>query len=614
MAYHAAAAGVAAAKPFGYNPSAPSGYFQRHLDATLPYLQDRDKLNSVDIPAFVNEELGRSTHTLQVLLPHEALSEAYQEDAALRVRLREMRAARDFPPCYYQHPLVVADNDRLIAPVSLFVDGVPYSNTDTVIGFWAINEVSGSRHLLAIVRKALLCDCGCRGWCSLNSVFQVFAWSFKCMARGQYPAQRHDSTDFEGGSWRQGVAGSTLGVFGCLLYIKGDWAEFCSTFGFPTWRDGLRPCFKCIACPDNMYNVVGITPIALPWACNAASDYGDACKRCEIIIILDRTLHREICNALFYDARDDGARGRALRKSFPQVGLKEGYRLEPSVWLPDVALFEAIEHFPWPALFWRRDAETLCRHRNPMFDTDTLGKSPNRSLTIDAQRAIYLGVMNAFCKKIVWLLINDGFWGRRDTIEELVHVAALLIRGELRAFYTTRHASNPQEGLTRIFGSMKKKIGTHAIPKLALKAAETWGFLKYLIQRMGEDLEVVKNLGHFKMYLACKALEELVTTWNESDINMNDAQIQRSYDCWNRFALYSKDMEGVDIPKKHLVTHLLDEISFFWEPKRYANWIDESLNRELKYGLRLVSQAPFESFALLRFRAFLKGGGLKRKA
>ncbi len=54
----------------------------------------------------------------------------------------------------------------------------------------------------------------------------------------------------------------------------------------------------------------------------------------------------------------------------PTLGLKAGDRLEPSDLLWDVASFEASEAFPARVLFWRVQAETLTRHRNPLFGTD----------------------------------------------------------------------------------------------------------------------------------------------------------------------------------------------------------------------------------------------------
>jgi hypothetical protein len=78
----------------------------------------------------------------------------------------------------------------------LFVDGVPYSHTDGVVGFWVINTVTEKRVLVAAMRTQLACSCGCRGWCNYHAILSFLAWSFRCLGKGGYPATRHDGTEF----------------------------------------------------------------------------------------------------------------------------------------------------------------------------------------------------------------------------------------------------------------------------------------------------------------------------------------------------------------------------------------------------------------------------------
>ncbi len=68
-----------------------------------------------------------------------------------------MIEARELPASYYASP-VVQGSTELVVPISLFVDGVPYSNSDSIIGWWAINEISGERHLLVPLRKQIVCQ------------------------------------------------------------------------------------------------------------------------------------------------------------------------------------------------------------------------------------------------------------------------------------------------------------------------------------------------------------------------------------------------------------------------------------------------------------------------
>jgi hypothetical protein len=169
--------------------------------------------------------------------------------------LRKAIEERRFPPIYDTHPIVVEYADELVLPISIFIDGVPYSHVDSVIGFWAINMLTGRRHLVCCLRKGIICTCGCRGWCTFHAIFRCIAWDLEGMARKTFPNRRHDRD-----AWhpededRQAKGGTQMKCRICLIHIKGDWAEYAGTLGFPTCGDGMRPCFGCNACGENMKN------------------------------------------------------------------------------------------------------------------------------------------------------------------------------------------------------------------------------------------------------------------------------------------------------------------------------------------------------------------------
>ena len=75
--------------------------------------------------------------------------------------------------------------------------------------------------------------------------------------------------------------------------------------------------------------------------------------------------------------------------------------------------------------------------------------------------------------------------GRRFTIDETIVIATLAIRSELKAFYKRRHLADPMENLTKVPKFTAKKIGDNTNRVLKTKAAETWGFLLYLLHKLG---------------------------------------------------------------------------------------------------------------------------------
>ena len=183
LMYWSVAAGVKEAAPYGYKPGAPAGHHQRHLKGAFPSLKDQSQLYQMSVPCYNKTDFGRSIHGLYALPPHEVIDRAMSSDPTLRTRLDELVASGTLPPVYTKNP-VTQQSATSVVPASLFVDGVPYSNADSVMGFWAINEVSGKRHLLITLRKDLCCQCGCRGNCTFFTVFSFLEWSFRSLAQG----------------------------------------------------------------------------------------------------------------------------------------------------------------------------------------------------------------------------------------------------------------------------------------------------------------------------------------------------------------------------------------------------------------------------------------------
>eukprot|EP00974_Lingulodinium_polyedra_P072961 7061805-Lingulodinium_polyedra.AAC.1 len=186
----------------------------------------------------------------------------------------------------------------------------------------------------------------------------------------RYPRQRHDGLPWGGTDDSREQRQGQLGAFRCaVLYLKGDWSEYCNTMGFNNWMSNLRPCLFCCCPPGGLYSCVGLSPLSFPSRLNTHDDYEDACAQCEIAVRVDARRRDVIVAALLYDKRETpgAAKGRALRRDLPGLGLLAGDRLEPNDALPDVATLETLCVEPAVLLkFWRVSAETFATHRNPV--------------------------------------------------------------------------------------------------------------------------------------------------------------------------------------------------------------------------------------------------------
>ena len=148
---------------YALRPGSSSGHYQRKLTKVLGVLNRSEKLMSLKMPGRAKDAVGRTENTVKAWPPHEAVDESVRRDPTITTRLLEMVDDRALPPCYFAHPVVRANPEKYVLPLGLFADGVPYSQSDSVIGVWIVNLINGQRNLIAVIRKKRSCDCGCRG-------------------------------------------------------------------------------------------------------------------------------------------------------------------------------------------------------------------------------------------------------------------------------------------------------------------------------------------------------------------------------------------------------------------------------------------------------------------
>ena len=477
LMFWAEKAGIQAAAPYALPPSSCSGHGARKLNKVLGHKYSPD-LYEAELAGHHRRDLDRTMHVTSFLPLHEQVADAMETDDSAFDRLAELKAAGDLPPVYTQHPVVVGNPDMPVLPYAIFMDAVPYSNTDSVLGLWGVDLLTQRRFLFGTLRKRHLCRCGCKGWCTYYVVHLIAAWSVEAMAAGKWPAQRHDGSDFTfSDRHRARRAGQPFRTKVAVLYLKGDWAEYSHTLGLPTWQDGLRPCMKCAGCGLDLYIAAGNAQGCLRWRCNAAGDYEMAASRSEIKVTLaNRAEVDQIARLLFYDKRKKGG-GRCLHADVIHHGLISGDRLEPSAELIDVGAFEE-SATPITVTFWRRAKESLTRHRNPLLRAD-LGLGADRCITIDSLHSLYLGVMNVWCRVAAWEILLSGGLGPPAYSEDTLATCCQVLRSRLFAWMGRCRESHPTEVLTRLQDLVPAMLGKHTDKKCKTKGSEIWTFLLF---------------------------------------------------------------------------------------------------------------------------------------
>ena len=69
--------------------------------------------------------------------------------------------------------------------------------------------------------KRSICNCGCKGRCTFNIVFEAIAWSMRALLIGRYPSHGPGGSKLTG--WREKLAGSHLRIRGAMIRKFGDW-------------------------------------------------------------------------------------------------------------------------------------------------------------------------------------------------------------------------------------------------------------------------------------------------------------------------------------------------------------------------------------------------------
>jgi hypothetical protein len=513
----AGAAGIDAAKPYGFRDGAPPGHYFRHVDHTLGnHHRDHDPdFYKFQAPGHNKYDASRVKRDVYSYPCHEMAAEDMENDVGnASMRLQEMIESDELPPCYSSHPVVQeaqAAGELPAMPFALYMDGLPYSHVDSLVNVSIMNVINKERYVFLVYRKRHFCKCGCKGWCTLYALFKYIEWSIKALHQGLFPSSRHNGTAWDGNDLlvRSSIGGMRMKRRAAILYIKLDWMEIVTSMGFPNWMDSLRPCFQCNCPVERLFAFAGLSQRELPWRQNLVGDYNLACQRSEILVTVDPVFHAQILGILRYDKRKDGAHGRVVVSDIPALNLRSGDRLEPGRDLWDIADFDTWTIWPLQCVFWRCSNESITRHRNPIFVHEA-GLDPALCLVIDILHAIYLGILQVLCRISIWALISAHcFYAPIGTAHEQHLNSIMIFKQKLAFFYDQHDRAHPQDILTRVADFTLAMVGTPDNPCCKTKGAETYGIFKFLLQLLGQFENKMGAAGS-RLHEACKAMDKLL--------------------------------------------------------------------------------------------------------
>ena len=419
LAWWATRAGaVGPADSLSSRPDSATGHFQRKIDSFTKVDSKSKHLYYLETPLYQKFEASRTSYPMPTFPPHERIYKEYLENPSMTQDLHTVSEAWQ-TDAYKDESM---KDDRPLLPCVLYMDGVVFAKRDSTLGIWIYNALTKVRHLLVNLRKSEMCKCGCKGWCTIWVVLEFLRWSLEHLRLGKCPPTRHDGSEFHADTdaVRSLDEGENMEVRGLVVWVKGDWAEFSHTLGFPTWAHNTNPCIFCSCLKDQMFRFRGCNPLNFPFQLRNTAAYNLACNVCERFVeVISEDTRKLLLANLRYDRRSSNkaSSGRAWTKDLPILGLCRGDRLEPCPNLRDVS---SLKNVPLPVrlTFWRVGLETKSKHRNPLFDKST-GISVN-SLAIDILHKLHLGVFKFWVQLVFWLFIDCNFCGAEGTAEEKI--------------------------------------------------------------------------------------------------------------------------------------------------------------------------------------------------
>ena len=132
---------------------------------------------------------------------------------------------------------------------------------------------------------------------------------------------------------------------------------------------------------------------------------------------------------------------------------------------------------------------------------------------------------------------------------------------------------------------------------------------------MGVFLFLISELKRYQVPNRTNLLEaagcvaDVAELWSTCEWTLSESEIQTSFTKWSLFLALACEIEDLQIPKTHMSMHLMKDLGWFGNPRYFANWIDESLNKTLRLACRHISQFTFDTSVLTAMRELLKRPG-----
>jgi hypothetical protein len=116
-------------------PGCQSGHYQRKVDQAsgINLKSETAQFYKVAVPQHSRYDASRTSHNMLVRVPHEALAKEFAENPDARTGPADF----EWTESYRNHPVVVKNPTAAVIPYALYLDGISYTNKDSLLGIFA---------------------------------------------------------------------------------------------------------------------------------------------------------------------------------------------------------------------------------------------------------------------------------------------------------------------------------------------------------------------------------------------------------------------------------------------------------------------------------------------
>ena len=410
------------------------------------------------------------------------------------------------------------------------------------------------------------------------------------MSVGRRPQAQHDGAPLPPALaiqiQRHGV---DFGFKCVLLWVKGDWSEVSHSLGLPSCVRIHCSCPFCTLTQPMLHTCYSSKDFP-----TTEQAYDEMCSAREIVVPITTEAARQLVMSKLHFPKGDKDRGRLVNERIV-VGTRVldcGDRLDPTPSMTDIMLFDT-KPLPFEAVFWRtrrdgkqRDMDPVVR-RNPLFMAHA-GCSPAEVLAVDALHTVYYGPVMRWSSAVLWRVLLSNPWGLGVDNEKIfLESAVRRLRADMLAWFEDAgipHSRRISDWTLPMMGSSQgchvRGNTEHPGTALKVKAAEQGVVMLWaldLLRRHGH-----KVLKRSDLQIAGAAIERWLAITRHQSIVLPASLSQELSDSCQRHLLFSCKAGISFVPKHHFFAHLSLRAYQQGNPKAYACWTDESLNKTLR--------------------------------